>query len=383
MGNVYVAGVGMTPAGEHWEKSLRELAFAALEAAAQDTERVLGGRAPAEALFAANALSGQLSGQAHLGVLIADFAGLRGIEAATIEAAGASGGAAIRQAYIAVASGQVETALVVGVEKTTDTIGGKVNAAAATAGDSDFESAHGVTPAALAGLLMQRYLHTYGVSHDSFANFAVNAHANARSNPNAMFRNAVTREAYVRAGAVADPISMLDVSPECDGAAAIVLTARPTSIRVAASAQATDTLALHDRPDLLGFDAARLASGRAYKMAGIGPDDIDVFELCDAYSVFAALSLEAAGFAERGQGWQLAVDEQIGLDRRIPIQTFGGLKARGNPIGATGVYQLAEVALQLRGEAGPSQVAGATIGMAQCIGGVGAAAVSHILTAIE
>ena len=135
MGNVYVAGVGMTPAGEHWEKSLRELAFAALEAAAQDTERVLGGRTPAEALFAANALAGQLSGQAHLGVLIADFAGLRGIEAATIEAAGASGGAAIRQAYIAVASGQVETVLVVGVEKTTDTIGGKVTGAAATGGD--------------------------------------------------------------------------------------------------------------------------------------------------------------------------------------------------------------------------------------------------------
>ncbi len=381
MSDVYIAGIGMTPAGEHWEKSLRELAFGALEAAAQDTERVLGGRAPAEALFAANALAGQLSGQAHLGVLIADFAGLRGIEAATIEAAGASGGAALRQAYIAVASGQIETALVVGVEKITDTIGARVNGAAATAGDSDFESAQGVTPAALAGLVMQRYLHTYGVSHDVFANFAVNAHANARANANAMFRNAVTREAYVRAGAVADPISMLDVSPECDGAAAVVLTSRPTSVRVAASAQATDTLALHDRPDLLGFDAAQLASGRAYKMAGIGPNDIDVFELFDAYSIFAALSLEAAGFAERGKGWQLAVDEQIGLDRRIPIQTFGGLKARGNPIGATGLYQIAELTLQLRGEAGANQVPGARVGMAQCIGGIGSNAVSHILVA--
>ncbi len=381
MRNVYIAGVGLTPAGEHWERSLRELAFTALETAARDTERVLGGRAPAEALFAANALASQLSGQAHLGVLIADFAGLRGIEAATIEAAGAAGGAAVRQAYIAVASGQVETALVVGVEKTTDTIGGRVNAAAATAGDSDFESVQGATPAALAGLLMQRYLHTYRVEHDVFANFAVNAHTNARQNVNAMFRNSLTRDAYVRAGAVADPITMMDVAPECDGAAAVVLTARPTAVRVAASAQATDTLALHDRPDLLGFDAAQLSAGRAYRLAGVGPDDIDLFELFDAYSIFAALSLEAAGFAERGQGWRLAVDEQIGLKSRIPIQTFGGLKARGNPIGATGVYQVAEAALQVRGEAGANQVPEARLAMAQCIGGIGANVVTHILQA--
>lgn len=381
MRNVYIAGVGLTPAGEHWERSLRELAFTALEAAARDTERVLGGRAPAEALFAANALASQLSGQAHLGVLIADFAGLRGIEAATIEAAGAAGGAAIRQAYIAVASGQVETALVVGVEKTTDTIGGRVNAAAATAGDSDFESVQGATPTALAGLLMQRYLHTYHVEHDAFANFAVNAHANARQNVNAMFRNALTRDAYARAGAVADPISMMDVAPECDGAAAVVLTARPTAVRVAASAQATDTLALHDRPDLLGFDAAQLSAGRAYRLAGVGPDDVDLFELFDAYSIFAALSLEATGFAERGQGWRLAVDEQIGPKGRIPIQTFGGLKARGNPIGATGVYQVAEATLQVRGEAGANQVPDARVAMAQCIGGIGANVVTHILKA--
>ncbi len=379
MSNVFVAGIGLTPAGEHWERSLRELAFAALEAAARDTERVLGGPAPAEALFAANALAGQLSGQAHLGVLIADFAGLRGIEAVTIEAAGASGGAALRQAYIAVASGQVETALVVGVEKTTDTIGGRVNAALATAGDSDFESVQGATPAALAGLLMQRYMHTHGVPREGFANFAVNAHANGKANPNAMFRNTLTREAVLRGGALADPISVMDVAPECDGAAAVVLTSRPTAVRVVASAQATDTLALHDRPDLLAFDAARLSAGRAYKMAGLGPDELDLFELFDAYSIFAALSLEAAGFAEPGQGWRLASEEVIGRGGRIPIQTFGGLKARGNPVGATGVYQVAEVALQLRGEAGANQIADARVGMAQCIGGIGANVVTHIL----
>lgn len=379
MSNVYVAGVGLTPAGEHWERSLRELAFTALEAAANDTERLLGGPAPAEALYAANALASQLSGQAHLGVLIADFAGLRGIEAVMVEAAGASGGAALRQAYIAIASGQVETALVVGVEKTTDTIGGRVNAALATAGDSDFESVQGATPVALAGLLMQRYQHAYDVAHEAFAHFAVNAHANGKTNPNAMFRNTLTRDAVLRGGVVADPISVMDVAPECDGAAAVVLTSRPTGVRVIASAQATDTLALHDRPDLLGFDAARLSAGRAYKMAGLGPDEVNLFELFDAYSIFAALSLEAAGFAERGQGWRLAAEEQIGRGGRIPIQTLGGLKARGNPIGATGVYQVAEVALQLRGEAGANQITGARIGMAQCIGGIGANVVTHIL----
>jgi acetyl-CoA C-acetyltransferase len=259
----------------------------------------------------------------------------------------------------------------------TDRVGAGVTAATASAADSDWESAQGVTPTALAAIIMQRYMHQNHAALQDFAGFSINAHQNARSNPNAMFQNALTEEAYLKAGMVAEPINMLDSAPEADGAAAIFVTSAPAGVRVAASAMATDTLALHDRGDLVQFEAARLASERAYQRAGVRAEQIDVFELHDAFGIFAALSLEAAGFAEAGQGWRLAPDE-IARTGRIPISTFGGLKARGNPGGATGVYQAAEVVLQLRGAAGPQQVEGAQWGMAQCLGGAGATAVTHI-----
>ncbi|MGQ0604575.1 MAG: thiolase C-terminal domain-containing protein [Anaerolineales bacterium] len=374
MRDVFVTAAGLTPAGEHWSTSLRELAFHAIEALHKDSPD-----APQpEALFVANMLAGNLSRQAHLGALVADFAGLRGIEATTIEAAGASGGAAIRQAYIAVASGAVNAALVVGVEKMTDKVGAGVTAALATATDSDWESAQGATPAALAALLMRRYMHTHGATLKDFAGFSVNAHANAKHNPNAMFRNALTAEAYVKAGMVADPVNVFDTAPDCDGAAALLISAYPSPIRMAASTLATDTLAVHDRPDPLTFTAVQRSSQKAYQMAGVGSEQIQVFELFDAFTVFSALSLEAAGFAARGKGWELAANGSIALTGRVPVATFGGLKARGNPGGATGVYQAAEVVLQLRGQAGATQVKDARYGMAQSIGGAGSTAVTHI-----
>lgn len=382
MRDVFIAGAGLTPAGEHWDKSLRELAFYAIEAVAKDAPRP-----NPEALFVANMLGGSLSHQAHLGTLVADFAGLRGIEAVTVEAAGASGAAALRQAYQAVAAGAVEAALVVGVEKMTDKVGPGVAAAAATATDSDYEAAQGATPTALAALLMRRYMHQHGVALKDFANFSVNAHANAKSNPNAMFRNAITPDAFVKAGMVADPVNVFDTAPECDGAAALLVTAHPNpehpAIRIAASTMATDTLAVHDRRDPLVFEAARYSAARAYSSSGITPRQIQVFELYDAFTVFSALSLEAAGFAEPGEGWKLAADNEISIKGRIPISTFGGLKARGNPGGATGVYQIAEVVLQLRGEAGANQVNDARYGMTQSIGGAGSTAVTHILERIN
>lgn len=385
MRDIYIAAAGLTPVGEHWELSLRELGLQALMAAQADLEAhnpALQHLEP-QALFVGNMLAGELSRQEHLGALIADFAGLRGIEATTIEAAGASGGAAMRQAVLAVGSGLVETAVVVGVEKFTDKVGAGVTAATATATDSDWEASQGATPASLAALLMRRYMHQHEVELKDFAPFSVNAHANARTNPNAMFRNAVTAEAYLRAGMVAEPVNVFDSAPDADGAAALVITALPTSVRVAASTMATDTLALHDRPDLLRLEAAERSALKAYELAGIRPDVIDVFELHDAFTVMAALSLEAAGFAQPGNGWRCAQDGSISLKGRIPISTFGGLKARGNPGGATGVYQLAEVALQLRELAGPNQVHGARWGMAQCLGGAGATAVTHILERVE
>lgn len=382
MRDVFIAGVGVTPAGEHWDKSLRELAFYAIEAVAKDAPRP-----NPEALFVANMLGGPLSHQAHLGTLVADFAGLRGIEAVSVEAAGASGAAALRQAYLAVAAGAAESALVVGVEKMTDKVGPGVAAAMATSADSDWEGAQGATPTALAALLMRRYMHAHGVELKAFANFSVNAHANARSNPNAMFRNSLTPEAFVKAGLVADPINMFDTAPECDGAAALLVTSQPNpdhpAIRIAASTMATDTLAVHDRPDPLVFEAARFSAAKAYGTSGITPSQIQVFELYDAFTIFSALSLEAAGFAEPGLGWKLAADNEIVINGRVPISTFGGLKARGNPGGATGVYQVAETVLQLRGEAGPNQVYGARYGMSQSIGGTGSTAVTHILERIS
>lgn len=376
---IYIAAVGLTPVGEHWETGLRQLALGAILAAQQDWAQHAGAAtAQPEALFVGNMLAGQLSGQEHLGALVADFAGLRGIEAVTAEAAGASGGAALRQAVLAIGSGQIDTALVVGVEKMTDKVGAGVTAATATASDTDWEAAQGATPTALAALLMRRYLLTHGATLADFAGFTVNAHANAKTNPNAMFRNTITAEAYAKAGMVADPVNMFDAAPDADGAAALIVTADPAAVRVLASAVATDTLALHDRGNLLEFDAARLATERAYQQAGLGPNDMDLFELHDAYTVFAALSLEAAAFAPYGHGYRLAAGD-IARTGRVPIATFGGLKARGNPGGATGVYQIAEVVLQLRGEAGPNQIAEARVGMAQCLGGAGATAITHIL----
>jgi acetyl-CoA C-acetyltransferase len=376
MREVFISGVGMTAVGEHWDRSLRELALEALEAARRDGPP---GIVP-EALFVSNMLSGQLSRQEHLGALIADFAGLRGIEAVTVEAAGASGGAALRQAVLSGGSGMASAALVVGVEKMTDTVGPATTAAVASAGDSDWESAQGATSVALAAMLMQRYMHEHKVELQGFAGFSVNAHANGKANPRAMFRNVINEDAFVQAGMVSSPVTMFDSAPEADGAAALLVTAVPGAVRVAGSAMSTDTLALHDRPDPLVFEAARESVLKALGQAGVTAADVDVFELFDAYTVFAALSLEAAGFAERGQACRLAQEGAITLGGRIPISTFGGLKARGNPGGATGVFQIAEVALQLRGEAGPNQIKKpARVGMAQCIGGAGATAATHVL----
>jgi acetyl-CoA C-acetyltransferase len=382
MVDVIVAGVGQTPVSEHWGVSLRELAFMALEAAQKDS----GGLRP-QALFVGNMLAPQMSHQAHLGALMADFAGLPGIEAVTAEAAGASGGAAIRMGYLAVASGQADVALVLGVEKFTDQIGSTTEAALATAGDSDYESVQGLTPTAQAALLMRRYMHEFGVGHEVFAGFPLTAHANGVGNPHAMFRKAITPDAYQRAAAVSDPLNLFDVAPAADGAAALVLTHAellPPNfplplVRIAGSSLVTDTLALHDRPDPLTLQAVRLSVERACSRARISPLQVDLFELYDAYSIFAALSLEAAGYAERGQGWKLAQDSHLSLKGTIPISTLGGLKARGNPGGATGIYQAVEAVLQLRGQAGVNQIPDARRAMIQCLGGPASTAVTHIL----
>ena len=392
MSEVIIAGIGQTPVEECWGTSLRELALRAIEAARSDS----GGLQP-QALFVGNMLAPEISHQAHLGALIADFAGLTGIEACTVEAAGASGGAALRAGFIAIASGMVDVALVVGVEKFTDQVGASVEAALATGGDSDYETVQGVTPTIQAALLMRRYLYEFDLPRSTLAGFPMVAHANGAGNPHAMFRKPISLEAYNNAEIVSEPLNLFDVAPRADGAAALLLT-RPEllpdgyphrQVRIAGSSLVSGALAVHDRPDPLVFDAAHLSVERACKKARITPLQADFFELYDAYSIYSALSLEAAGYAERGQGWRLAQPGDpeknggspapISLKGSLPVCTMGGLKARGNPGGATGVYQAVEAVLQLRGQAGQNQLHDPKRGLIQCLGGSGSTAATHLL----
>ena len=385
MSDVVIAGIGQTDVGEHFSISLRDLGLMALEAAIQDT----GGLKP-DILFIGNMLAPTASHQAHLGALIADYGGLQGIEASTVEAGGASGAAALRMGYLAIKSGESKVALVLGIEKVTDQLGPSAEAAQTLAEDSDYEAVQGVTPNAQAALLMRRYMHEYRVPREAFSGFPIVAHANAVTNPHAMYRSPLTLEAYQDAALVSDPLNLFDIAPPADGAAAIILARRedlPANyghplVRLSGSSLVTDRLAIHDRPDPLAFDAARQSVERACRQAGVMPRDVDLFELYDSYSIIAALSLEAAGFARRGEGWKLAQQGQLGRLGQLPIATFGGLKARGNPGGATGVYQAVEATLQLRLQSGANQVPGARRALVQCLAGPASSAVTHLFEAL-
>jgi acetyl-CoA C-acetyltransferase len=381
MREVAIVGIGQTAVGEHWGLTLRELAGEALLAALTDA-----GRSEVDGIFIGNMMSGILTGQESLGALVADWTGLHHAEAFKIEAACGSGAAALRMAIMAIASGEMDSAIAMGVEKMTETKGAETTSALATAADADFETITGVSFVALNALIMQRYIFEYGWKHTDFAPFSINAHANAVHNPMARLQEPISVSDYKKARMIADPINLLDASPIGDGAAALVIVPRQSrrsngrpTIKIAGSAAATDTLAVHDRKDPLWLSAAEISARRAYAQAKVSPHDIDLFELHDAFSIMAALSLEACGFAERGQAPCLAQEGEILPAGRIPIATRGGLKARGHPVGATGIYQIVEVVQQLRGEAGENQIPDAHIGMAQNIGGSGATVITNIL----
>jgi acetyl-CoA C-acetyltransferase len=381
MRKIAILGIGQTKVDEQWEKSLRAIGGEAALAAMQDA-----GVDKVDSLFVGNMLSPLISGQNQLGTFFADWVGLWHQEAVKIEAACGSGAAAFRAGLMAVASGDIESALVIGVEKMTDKAGHDITAALATAADADYEVEQGVSFVGINALVMRRYMHEFGWKHADFAPFSINAHANAMHNPYARLHEKISIEKFERSSMIATPINLLDASPVGDGAAAVVIVPaeRVASLKgkprvtVAGSASATDTIAVHSRKDSLFLSAAYQSSKRAYEMAGLKPEDIDVFELHDAFSIMSALSLEASGFAERGQGVRLGLDNEIGPKGRIPVCTRGGLKARGHPVGATGIYQIVEVVQQLRGECGQTQVEGAQIGMTQNIGGSGATILTHI-----
>lgn len=378
---VSVVGIGQLEVEKASAKSLRDLGAAAARRAMADA-----GVDRADALFAGNMLSDELQGQKQIAALIADQAGLYGIEALEVRAATATGAAALRMAYFAVASGEADLAVAVGAEKMSE---GIATPALTKALDAEEEVPAGATLIGQNAALMRLYGQRHRVRGDAFANFAVNAHRNARQNPYALYRHKrVTARDVHSSRPVHPPLRLMDCAPICDGAAAVVLAPREEAraytdrpVHILASSVATDRFRLQDRRDPLCLEAAALSAQAAFRRANVNRNDVSLFEAHDAFSIMACLLLEAVGFARPGQGWRLAEENAIGLRGRIPISTMGGLKARGHPIGATALYQTCEIVVQLTGRAGKNQVRNATVGLLQSVGGAASTVITHVFGA--
>ena len=379
--DVVIAGIGQIPVGEHYDLSLRQMGVRALLAAIKDS----GGLKP-KALYVGNMLSSIISHQANLGALFTDYAHLGTIEAYTAEASGASGAAALRLGYLAILSGYVDTVAVLGVEKWTDMAHSESETALAQGLDDDYEGVQGLSESGQAGLLMQRYLFEHNLPHDALGGFAVQAHANGVNNPNAFFKRAITLDAYSKSEMTNAPLNLFDAAPYADGAAALILTRRDLLpkefnnpiVRLLGSSVSIDTLALHDRKDPLAFTAAKQAIQHACAQAGIMPIYTDVLELDDSYSIYAALTLEACGYADPGDAPRIAREGLLAPSAKLPAMTMGGCKARGNPVGAKGVYQAVEAAMQLRGQCGVNQVKDARLAVTLSLGGPASTAIAHV-----
>ena len=388
MRDVAIIGVGMTRFGELWDRSIRSMGIEAGLGAIQDAGIY---STDLEALYMGNMASGLLIKQEHLAPLIADFVGMTKLHlpATKIEGADASGGLALRQAYIAVASGIHDIVLVGGMEKMTDVGDARATGIMASAADQEWETFHGATLPSLYAMMAQRYMHEFGTTPEMLGSVAVTNHYHGSMNPMAQFQRAIKLEMALGSGIIADPLRMFDCAPLSDGAAALVLcplerakefTDDPVMIK--GSGLATDSLALHDRESITSMAATRVASDRAYRRAGITVKDVDVAEVHDSFSIGEIMAVEDLGFFERGTGGQAVLDGEVRLGGRIPINTSGGMKARGFPPGAAGIAQAVEIVHQLRGKAGERQVKDARIGLTQNVGGTGATAVVHIMEAI-
>lgn len=380
MRDVAIIGVGHTKFGELWERSFRELISEAGLGAIEDSN--IGG-ADLEAMFVGNMSSGLFVQQEHIAALISDSMGLNPIPCTRVEAACASGGLALRQGIMAVASGYHDVVVSAGVEKMTDVV--DATPAIATASDQEWEAQQGATFPSLYAMIAKRHMHEYGTTREQLAMMSVVNHKNAANNPYAQFPFETSVEKVINSSPVADPLTLLDCSPVSDGAAAVVICAADkakeftdTPIYVKASAQSSGTMALHSRKDICTIDATIAASRKAYKMAGVTVNDIDATEVHDCFSINGLLAIEDLGFVEKGQGGVALEEGQTNIDGDFPINPSGGLKARGHPLGATGIAQTAEIVWQLRGEAGKRQVDGAEIGMTHNIGGTGGTAAVHI-----
>lgn len=388
MRDVFVAGIGRTRITQDGTSRGRYVAASALNAAIEDAqiEKNL-----LDSLYVSNMSSGVLGNQQQLGAVIADVVGLSGKEAMVIEAACASGAAASRQAYLMVASGIYDVVAVCGVERMIHPSVNKddITKALALASDWETEGSKGATFLSLNAKLMNAYLEKYKIDRNAFAPFAINAHKNALGNPHAMFHKEITFEQYSEGKEIIPPLRLFDVSPVCNGAAAIIFASaeglrksnkhHASLVRIVASSMATSRVALVNREDILHLSAVEISTKQVLASSGMSLSNLDIFELHDAYSIMSVLSLESAGYARPGQGVHLGSEGRIAASGDIPIATMGGLKARGHPIGATGVYQLVEAYLQLSGQAGNCQIQNATTAMVQNIGGVASTVVSHIL----
>ena len=385
MRDVAVIGVGMQKWGELWKKSLRDIFVESALLAIEDAgiDRI-------DSMFVGCMSSGLFVGQEHIGSLLADYLGVAPIPATRVETACASGGAAFRTGFIEVASGLSDVVLVGGVEKMNDVGGDEATYALGTAADQEYEGFNGVTFPGLYAMMAQRHMHEHGTTREQLALVAVKNHENGSKNPLAQFPMKVTVEQVLSSVMIADPLRILDCSPITDGAAAAIVCPlemakkmnRQPLVRVAGSGQATDTIALHDRDDLTVLNATAKAAEAAYRMAGKKPGDIDLAEVHDCFTIAEICITEALGFTEKGQGGKLLESGATRLDGRIPVNTSGGLKSKGHPVGATGIAQVVEVVHQLRGEAGERQVKDARIGLTQNMGGSGGSAVVHILEAV-
>lgn len=385
MRDVAIIGIGLTQFGELWDKSFRQLiaeagAKAILDAGITGKE--------IDAMYVGSMSSGRFIGQEHIGALVADVSGFSHmhIPATRVEGACASGGLAVRQGYLSIASGINDIVIVGGIEKMNDVGGVSATETLATAADQEWEAFFGATFPGLYAMIAKRHMHEYGTTKEQLAQVAVKNHSNGALNPNAQFKKPITLEYAMNATIVADPLGLMDCSPVSDGAASIVLCAADIAkkytnkpIKIIGSGQGSDTLALHARRDICTLDATVHAAKMAYKQAKITPKQINLAEVHDCFTIAEICAIEDLGFVKKGEGGKAVENKITTLDGSLPVNTSGGLKSKGHPVGATGVAQIVEITQQLRGKAEKRQVKNAKIGLTHNVGGSGATCVVHIM----
>jgi acetyl-CoA C-acetyltransferase len=380
MREVAIIGVGLNKWGENWDKSLRDMIVEAGLVAIDDAgvDRI-------DSLVVGCMSSGIFIGQEHLAALVADYLGQAPVPAARVESACSSGGLALRTGFAQVASGMADVVLVGGVEKMTDVSGQEATYALGTAADQEYECFHGATFPGLYALMACAHMEKYGTTRKQLAMVAVKNHDNGSLNPFAQFQFKITVDAVLDSVLVADPLRILDCSPITDGAAAVVLCPvdvakrlKKPLVKITASAMATDSIALSQRREVSWLESVYQSAKKAYQMAGKRPEDMNVIEVHDCFTIAEIMVMEAIGLVDKGKGGPAVETGLTTLKGKVPINTSGGLKSKGHPVGATGVGQAVEIVNQLREEAGPRQVKGARVGMTQNMGGSGGTSIVHI-----